>query len=141
MNGSMKIFFLFIELLYLLVIMHFLRKKKLNLRYTLTWLFAAVVLVLITLIPQSITWLMHLVGIATPVNMVFVLEAIFVLLILLSLTVIVSHVTERIYKLTQTIAIMEKRIRELEFKAETPKEELEHITGRLPICKGSENEK
>ena len=55
-----------------------------------------------------------MVGVASPVSMVFVLEALFVLVILLSLTAIVSHLTERVYRLTQTIAIMEKKIRELE---------------------------
>lgn len=113
---TLRIFFAVIDLIFLFVIFYLLKKKKLNLRYTLTWLFAAVALLIADIFPQIIMSAMHLVGIATPVNMVFVLEAFFVLLILLSLTVIVSHLTERVYRLTQTIAILEKRIRELEEK-------------------------
>ena len=44
------------------------------------------------------------------------LEGIFVLVILLSLTTIVSYLNERIRNLVQTIAILEKRVRELEQK-------------------------
>ncbi len=116
MNVSLKIFFAVVDLIFLLYIFGLLKKGKLNLKYTLVWLFAAVVLLIVDIFPQIISFIMQIVGIATPVNMVFVFEAIFVLVILLSLTVIVSHMTDRIYKLTQTVAILEKRVRELEKK-------------------------
>ena len=114
MNLTLRIFFGIVDLIFLVVILNMLKKKKLNLKYTLTWLFAAFALLVVDCFPQIIEGIMNLVGVASPVSMVFVLEALFVLVILLSLTAIVSHLTERIYRLTQTIAIMEKKIRELE---------------------------
>ena len=114
MNFTLRIFFGIVDLIFLVVILNMLKKKKLNLKYTLTWLFAAFALLVVDCFPQVIEGIMNLVGVASPVSMVFVLEALFVLVILLSLTAIVSHLTERVYRLTQTIAIMEKKIRELE---------------------------
>ena len=114
MNLTLRIFFGIVDLIFLVVILNMLKKKKLNLKYTLTWLFAAFALLVVDCFPQIIEGIMNLVGVASPVSMVFVLEALFVLVILLSLTAIVSHLTERVYRLTQTIAIMEKKIRELE---------------------------
>ena len=114
MNFTLRIFFGIVDLIFLVVILNMLKKKKLNLKYTLTWLFAAFALLVVDCFPQIIEGIMNLVGVASPVSMVFVLEALFVLVILLSLTAIVSHLTERVYRLTQTIAIMEKKIRELE---------------------------
>lgn len=114
MNLTLRIFFGIVDLIFLVVIINMLKKKKLNLKYTLTWLFAAFALLVVDCFPQIIEGIMNLVGVASPVSMVFVLEALFVLVILLSLTAIVSHLTERVYRLTQTIAIMEKKIRELE---------------------------
>ena len=116
MNITLRVFFAIVDIMIMGIIFSFLKKKKLNLRYTLIWLFAAIALLIVDIFPQIITFIMDLVGIATPVNMVFVLEALFVLVILLSLTVIVSHLTERVYRLTQTAAILEKRVRELEEK-------------------------
>ena len=121
MNLTLRIFFGFVDLIFLVVILNMLKKKKLNLKYTLTWLFAAFALLVVDCFPEIIEGIMNLVGVASPVSMVFVLEALFVLVILLSLTAIVSHLTERVYRLTQTIAIMEKKIRELE--EENKKEE------------------
>ncbi|MBP1546061.1 MAG: hypothetical protein J6A37_05630 [Oscillospiraceae bacterium] len=43
----------------------------------------------------------------------------FIVAIVFTLTMIVSHTTNRIYRLTQTIAVLEKRIRELEEKSES----------------------
>ena len=114
MNTTLKIFFVIIDLIFLIIIINLLKKKRLNLRYTLTWLFAAIALLIAASCPEIITKLTKIVGIVESVNMVFVLEAIFVLMILLSLTVIASHLTERVYRLTQTISILEKRIRDLE---------------------------
>ena len=114
MNLTLRIFFGIVDLIFLVVILNMLKKKKLNLKYTLTWLFAAFALLVVDCFPQIIEGIMNLVGVASPVSMVFVLEALFVLVILLSLTAIVSHLTEQVYRLTQTIAIMEKKIRELE---------------------------
>ena len=114
MVTTLKIFFVIIDLIFLVTIINLLKKKRLNIRNTLTWLFATLAILIAALFPEIITKLTKIVGIVEPVNMVFVLEALFVLIILLSLTVIVSHLTERVYKLTQTMAILEKRIRDLE---------------------------
>ena len=101
-------------LIYLGVIVVLLKKQKLNLRYALTWLLMAFVMLLVSVFPQIITAISRLLGVASDVNTVFVLQGLFVLLILLSLTSIVSKQTNRIRKLAQTQALLEKRVRELE---------------------------
>ena len=101
-------------LIYLGVIVVLLKKQKLNLRYALTWLLMAFVMLLVAVFPQIITAISRLLGVASDVNTVFVLQGLFVLLILLSLTSIVSKQTNRIRKLAQTQALLEKRVRELE---------------------------
>ena len=101
-------------LIYLGVIVVLLKKQKLNLRYALTWLLMAFVMLLVAVFPQIITAISRLLGVASDVNTVFVLQGLFVLLILLSLTSIVSKQTNRIRKLAQTQALLEKRVRERE---------------------------
>lgn len=71
-------------------------------------------MLIVAIFPQIFDWLSRLLGIASVVNTVFVLEGLFVLLILLSLTSIVSLQTNRIRKLTQIQALLGRRIRELE---------------------------
>ena len=59
-------------------------------------------------------WAGSVFGIAAPVNTVFLFAGMFSLIIILSLTMIVSHLNNRIYRIVQTQAILEKRVRDLE---------------------------
>lgn len=116
MNSTLRIFLIIIILIYLIVIIDLLKRKKLNLKYSLIWLFSSLFLLLLVIFPDIVYNFSNFIGIATPVNVVFVVEAIFVLMILLSLTTIVSYLNEQNRKLTQHIALLEKRVRDLERK-------------------------
>ena len=114
MGINLRVFLIICVLVYLAVIVQLLRKKKLNLRYTLIWIFAAAALLFMAIFPNVIVSITHLLGINLPSNFIFIVEGIFVLVILLSLTSIVSHLSNRILQLIQTQALLEKRVRDLE---------------------------
>lgn len=100
--------------LYFIVITHFVKKKVLALKYILLWLAAGIMMAVLVLFPGLLNYFVKLIGIETPINGLFTVGIFVILLILMSLTAIVSRQTERIRKLTQSSAMMEKRIRELE---------------------------
>lgn len=114
MSTELRFFLIIGVVLFLMIIISMLKRKKLNLKYTLVWLFAAIFMLLAAIMPDQVGNLAHFIGIETPSNFVFVLEGMFVLVILLSITAIVSHLNLKIYKLVQMQAILEKRVRELE---------------------------
>lgn len=114
MNTSLRFFLLISIMIYLVIIIHLLRKKDLNLKYSLIWLFSAVTMLVVSIFPKIISNFAKWVGIVDSVNIVFVLEGMFVLLILLSLTGIVSRLNEKNIKLIQAFGLLEKRVRELE---------------------------
>jgi Uncharacterized conserved protein (DUF2304). len=89
----------------------------LNLKYTLLWLFAGVIMLVVALFPQIISIFTHMVGVITPSNALFSILIFFILLILMSLTAIVSKLKEQNKRLIQQIGIMEKRIRDVEIQA------------------------
>lgn len=101
-------------IVYFLMILMFLKKKELSLKYTLLWLVAGVVLGIMVIWPTTLTQFIHLLGISGNMNGLFILCIAFIIMILMSITSIVSRQAEKIKNLTQTIAKMEKRIRELE---------------------------
>lgn len=101
-------------IVYFIMVLMFLKKKELALKYTLLWLAAGVVLGIMVIWPQTLTWFIHLLGITDNMNGLFILCIVFLMMILMSITSIVSKQTEKIKNLTQTISKMEKRIRELE---------------------------
>lgn len=99
---------------YFAIILMFLKRKALALKYTLLWLAAGFVLGIMIVCPYSLTWFIHLLGINGNMNGLFILCIAFLMMILMSITSIVSKQADKIKNLTQTISKMEKRIRELE---------------------------
>lgn len=119
MKIILQIFLIICVLIFLAIIIHYLAKKKLNLKYSLAWLGAGLGMLVIAIFPQIAIKISSLVGIETPVNTVFLFAGMFMLLIIFTLTIIVSHMNNRIYSLTQKQALLEKRVRELENNRET----------------------
>lgn len=103
-----------VVILYFISMCIFLKNKALSLKYTLLWLFAGCVLGVLVAFPQLLTFVNGLIGIQSNMNGLFIWAIGFIICILLSLTSIVSRQNNKIRQLTQTIARLEKRIRDLE---------------------------
>ena len=70
------------------------------------------------LFPQLLEELSKMLGIISPVNTLFACELFFLMLILMSITSIVSKQNEKSKRTIQQLALLEKRIRELEEEKE-----------------------
>lgn len=106
---------------YFIVIIYFLKQKALNLKYTLLWLVAGFVMGILVVVPELLMLLIHLFGIQDNMNGLFIFAIGFMIMILLSLTSIASRQNRKIRTLTQELAILDKRVRELEQETETGK--------------------
>lgn len=104
--------------IYFGTILMFLKNKAIALKYTLLWLFAGLVLAIMIIWPNTLSILTRLLGISSNMNGLYVVSIAFIAMITMSLTSIVSKQTEKIKNLTQSIAKMEKRIRDLETKSD-----------------------
>lgn len=99
---------------YFILILMFLKSKSISLKYTLLWIFSGLFLTIIVVWPKILISLTSLAGIESNMNGLFVIMIGFVVAILMSITSIVSKQSGKIRQLTQTVARLEKRIRELE---------------------------
>ena len=113
MSLNLRVFLTLGVLIYLIVIIHLLQKRKLNLKYSLIWLFSGVVMLMVSVFPEIIYKISNIIGVYDATNAVFMIEGIFVLLILLSITSIVSNLNERNRKLVQKYAMLEKKVKDL----------------------------
>ncbi len=98
MGLTLQIFLLVVILFFIGVILNLLRKGTLTLKYSLVWILSGIVLSVMVIIPDTIKIVANLVGIKIASNFVFLTEGIFVVLILISLTIIVSKQKSRIIK-------------------------------------------
>ena len=92
------------------VIVNMIRKKKLELRYALAWLFVGLGVLILDCFPQLIDWLSKQLGIASPVNMLFFLGFCFSLIIIFVLTVAISRMSIRIKQLAQEVALLTEEV-------------------------------
>ncbi|MCM1261948.1 MAG: DUF2304 domain-containing protein [Butyrivibrio sp.] len=104
---------------YFILVLYFLKQRALNLKYTLLWLLSGAVMGLLVVFPQLLTYIIHLFGIEDNMNGLFVICIAFMLMIMMALTSIASRQNVKIRKLAQEIGILEKRVRELEHRADT----------------------
>jgi hypothetical protein len=115
-NTSLHYCFIIGVIVFFGIIIFFLRKNTLSLKYTLLWLISGFVMLLISIFPGILAFISGLLGFQVASNALFVLILGFFLVILLSLTSIVSRQTDKIKTLAQAIALLEKRVREMEEK-------------------------
>lgn len=94
----------------LLAIVNMIRKRKLELKYALSWIIAIVFVLIMDCFPVLLTKLSYFLGIWAPVNMIFFLGFCFSLLIIFVLTVTLSRMSERVRKLAQAVALNEEKI-------------------------------
>lgn len=98
----------------ILIIGNMVRKKKLDLRYALVWLMVGCVVLVFDIFPDLLGIVSGALGVGLPVNMLFFLGFVFSLLIIFTLTVAVSKLSERVKRLTQEMALLEERLRKME---------------------------
>lgn len=100
--------------IYFVLIFIFLKHKALSLKYTLLWLLAGLVMLFFVFFPQVLYAITSCLGIQSGMNGLYLICIGFIMVILMSLTSIVSRQRNRIKTLTQEMAVLEKRLRELE---------------------------
>ena len=86
------------------------RKKKIDLRYALSWLCLAVIILLLDIFPQIVFAFADLIGISVPSNMVFFVGFIFVVILIYSVTVSVSRLSLKVKRLTQELALLREEM-------------------------------
>ena len=118
MSDRLRIVLALLVLTYSLVTVRMIRRRRLNLSYSLLWLFLSGAMLLVLMIPQLVEWLARLLGIDLPINLVLTGFAFFSLAMMFFLTVVVSRTNEKVRTLVQQLALLEKRVRDLE--GETP---------------------
>lgn len=116
MNIRLQIIVAFIILFALVIIINMIRKRALELRYALAWLIVGGGVLVLDIFPGIMEKMASILGIYSPVNMLFFLGFCFSLVIIFVLTVAVSRMSIRIKELTQELALHEKESRDSNFE-------------------------
>jgi hypothetical protein len=97
----------------LLIIVELVRRRKLREEYSWLWLLTGAVILLLTVWFDLLKWITHLVGAVMPSSTIFLCAFVFLILISLHFSVVISKLTDRNRELAQRYALLELEMREL----------------------------
>jgi hypothetical protein len=98
----------------LIFVFELIRRRKLMERYSLLWLFAAVVLLILAIFDDLLAHFASAVGIATPSNALFAAAIGFLVLLVLHFSTTISRLTDESKVLAQRVALAEERLHRLD---------------------------
>ncbi len=108
-----KIVALTFGIMMLFIIIELVRRRKLREEYSWLWLMTGVIILLLSLWFDLLKWITHLLGAITPSSTIFLFAFLFLILISLHFSVVVSKLTDRNKELAQRYALLELELNEL----------------------------
>ncbi|SHJ50299.1 DUF2304 domain-containing protein [Parasporobacterium paucivorans] len=96
----------------LVVIVNMIHKKRLELKYALSWISVIVALLILDVFPDIMRFISTVMGIETPINMLIFCGFCFSMVIIFTLTVALSRTAKRLKKLAQNLALLEMKLHE-----------------------------
>ena len=109
-NITLSIVFIVLSLAFLIYTVYQVKRNKLLLRYSLTWILLSVLLLIIAIFPQPIFALASLTGFDLGSNFIFSAAIFFLLLLCLGQTRTIRQLVIKQTQTTQRLALLEKRL-------------------------------
>lgn len=101
------------SVLLVLVVLELIRKRRLKERYALLWLATGVVLLVLSLWRDGLNTIADWVGVTGyPPAVLFAVATLFILLVLLDYSTVISRLVDQNTLLAQRIALLEERMRD-----------------------------
>ena len=102
------------SLVLLVAVLELVRRRRLREKYALLWILTAIVLLVLSVWRGAVTSIATALGVSYGPTVLFAVGALFVLVVLLHYSTVISALTDRTVTLAQRVAILEQRIQALE---------------------------
>ena len=118
MNIGLRMGLTIASIAVLIVIALLISKKRLNIKYSIVWLIWSLLLVFMSIFPETFYGITDLLGIELPVNGVFLIMIALLYGLTLFVYIMISKHNEEIIKLTYQVSLLKKELDELKKKNE-----------------------
>ena len=105
MSAVLRIEMVILAIVFLLVVLKTINRKKLLVQYALIWIILAIGMFVVAVIPNAASFFAHLMGIETTSNFIYLLAIISLLVLTFSLSVIISKLSMKIKNTIQMVSI------------------------------------
>lgn len=116
MSIMLRIALIVITIIYLLLIINSVKKRKMQTSIAIFWIITGILLIIAISIPNLIELISKIMGFEQTSNMIFCLTIFIAFCLILSITILLAKQSNRTTTLIQEISILRKRISILEEK-------------------------
>jgi len=102
------------SLVLLFGVLELVRRRRLREKYALLWILTAIVLLILSVWRGAVTSIATALGVSYGPTILFAVGALFILVVLLHYSTVISALTDRTVVLSQQMALLEERLRKLE---------------------------
>lgn len=113
-STELRLVIILVVLLFITLIITAIRKRKLNISFSLFWLVTGVLLLIAVLIPNFIEMVSTTLGFEKASNMIFFISIFILLILVFNITIIISKLHKNIINLTQEVSSLKHIIKEKE---------------------------
>ncbi len=114
MELQTRVFVILLGVAVALFVINQVRTRKIKEQYALLWILTAILLVLVPIFVDVVDAISYALGILYPPAFIFLIALVCILLILFQFSMSISRFSEQIKVLIQEIALLTKRVEELE---------------------------
>lgn len=108
MSKALVILLIVFSIIWIIIILKMVRDSKISIRYSMIWLFMALVIFLVGIFPNFMKWIAHTAGFEATSSLVIGILLTLLLVVTLFLTVIVTNQKTQINSLIQEVSILKK---------------------------------
>lgn len=107
MNRS---YFIILSIIVILYVVNIVRKKKFSIKESFWWIFASIIMLLLSIFPYSIDWFAKKIGVDYPPSLLFVLCIVFLLFINFKNSKRIAELQMKVVELGQELAIVKEKV-------------------------------
>lgn len=111
MTVESRILSIILSICLLFLIFELVRRRKLKEKYAVLWFFTGITILCIAVFEKILSLMVNLLGIKIPINGVFFLGILFLILINLHFSVVISKLADQNKKIAQKLALLEVAIK------------------------------
>ena len=119
---TLRLALIAITLIYILLILRSIRRKKMNVSFSIFWIITGIVLIILAIVPNLVETISKALGFEAPSNMLFVVTIFMAFYLIFNLTTIVSQENKKNILLIQEVSLLKKKVEELEEKMNDKKQ-------------------
>lgn len=109
-----RIFFAVLGLIFVLLVFNRVKKKRFSEKESLFWMATAIMMLVLSIFPQILTYLTTLINIVYPPSLLFLAAIMFLIIIVFRLTEQISVLQEHVKELAQNYSLLEEQLRNTE---------------------------